>query len=428
MPTQTGVYPGDSKQPPRRANWWLRLTSSGWDGPQATIEERERVRRSRLASWIILGLLIVALVLVPAALTDMPTLEALIAVIVGILLAAIFNRTGHVTISGSLLVALVIGADFGALLSAKPGLDTIYLPAYDLLAIAVLIGVSVLPRGAAFLIAAVNIAAIVADFTLQTKVGDLAHQLQQEGALSLLARPIALQIIVAAVAYLWVRGTEDAIRRADRAEEIAAMEHAIVEQKRQLDYGIQLILDTHVRAANGDFTARAPLTQENVLWQIAASLNNLLARLQRSGAAEHQLRRTDEEIRRLATAIRDAQQGRTPIWPAPTGTSADLLLELIGRGQSARDPRQPPPLQAPQAPPPYPQPQMGGFAQAGGQAADGGYSQPMPTTYPVPGAGAGSFVGGRVPASGELRWQQQQQHPQPQMPHNPWTSPDEEPS
>ena len=425
MPTQTGPFPGDSKRPLRRVNWWLRLTSSGWDGPQATIEERERVRRSRLASWIILGLLIVALVLVPAALTDMPTLEALVAVIVGILLAAIFNRTGHVTIAGSMLVALVIGADLGAVLSAKPGLDTIYLPAYDLLAIAVLIGVSILPRGAAFLIAAVNIAAIVADFTLQTKVGDLAHQLQQEGALSLLARPIALQIIVAAVAYLWVRGTEDAIHRADRAEEIAAMEHAIVEQKRQLDYGIQLILDTHVRAANGDFTARAPLTQDNVLWQIAASLNNLLARLQRSGNAEHQLRRTDEEVRRLATAIRDAQQGRTPIWPAPTGTSADLLLELIGRGgQQARDPRQPPPIQAPQAPQPYPQPQPGGFTQAGGQTPDGGYSQPMPSAYPLPGAGAGSFVAGRVPASGELRWQQQ---PQPQMPHNPWTSPDEEP-
>lgn len=422
MSAQNGLYPSDTRQPAPRPNWWLRLTSSGWDGPQMTIEERERVRRSRLASWIILGLLVVALVLVPAALTDMPTLESLTAVIIGILLAALLNRTGHVTLAGSLLVALVIGADLGALVSATPGLDTIYLPAYDLLAIAVLIGVSILPRGAAFLIAAINVAAIVADFFLQTKVGDLAHQYQQEGALSLLARPIALQIIVAAVAYLWVRGTEDAIRRADRAEEIAAMEHATVEQKRQLDYGIQLILDTHVRAANGDFSARAPLTQENVLWQIAASLNNLLSRLQRAGAAEHQLRRTDEEIRRLATAIRDAQQGRPPIWPAPSGTSVDLLLELIGRGaQGGRGMRQAPPLQ----PPPSPQsaPQTGGYSQMGGFGQPAGFSQPAgfppassQATGPYPQPWPGSFTPGQMP----------QPQPEPAAQDNPWINPGDE--
>ncbi len=423
MPPQNGLSPSETRLPPPRPNWWLRLTSSGWEGPQATIEERERVRRSRLASWIILGLLIVALVLVPAALTDMPTLEALAAVIIGILLAALLNRTGHVTLAGSLLVALVVGADLGAVVSATPGLDTIYLPAYDLLAIAVLIGVSILPRGAAFAIAAINIAAIVADFYLQPKVGDLAHQYQQEGALSLLARPIALQIIVAAVAYLWVRGTEDAIRRADRAEEIAAMEHAIVEQKRQLDYGIQLILDTHVRAANGDFNARAPLTQENVLWQIAASLNNLLSRLQRAGAAEHQLRRTDEEVRRLAAAIRDAQQGRTPIWPAPSGTSADLLLELIGRGaQSGRAPRQPVPLQPPPSSP-QSAPQAGGYSQVAGFGQPSGFSQPggfaqaaSQATGPYPQPWPGGLASGQSSQAG------------PGAQDNPWINPgDEEP-
>src|SRR5690349_22119005 len=44
---------------------------------------------------------------------------------------------------------------------------------------------------------------------------------------------------------------------------------------------------SHVRAANGDYTARAPLGQDNLLWQIASSLNNLLSRLQRSRSEEH---------------------------------------------------------------------------------------------------------------------------------------------
>ena len=124
----------------------------------------------------------------------------------------------------------------------------------------------------------------------------------------------------------------------------------MADQKRQLDIGIQQILQTHVRAANGDYSARAPLGQDNILWQIASSLNNLLSRLQRSGQAEHQLRRTDEEIRRLAAAIDDAQAGRKPIWPAPTGTAADLILERIRGGRrSAPQPvvqEQPPSLTA----------------------------------------------------------------------------------
>jgi hypothetical protein len=35
-----------------------------------------------------------------------------------------------------------------------------------------------------------------------------------------------------------------------------------------------------MRVANGDYSAHAPLTEENMLWQISGPLNNLLARTQ----------------------------------------------------------------------------------------------------------------------------------------------------
>jgi hypothetical protein len=211
----------------------------------------------------------------------------------------------------------------------------------------VVLAASVLSRFAAFFVAAVNCALIIADFFLQPHFANLDEVLNDPrlygdhatAIVSLLARPVALQIFMAAVAFVWVTGTDQAIRRADRAEEIASLEHTLADQKRQLDIGIQQILQTHVRAANGDYTARAPLGQDNILWQIASSLNNLLSRLQRSGQAEHQLRRTEEEIRRLAGAIDDAQAGRKAIWPAPTGTAADLILERIRGGR--RGARQP---------------------------------------------------------------------------------------
>jgi len=64
-----------------------------------------------------------------------------------------------------------------------------------------------------------------------------------------------------------------------------------LEQKRQLDAGIQQILQTHVAVANGDLKVRAPLTQDHVLWQVAAALNNLIARLQSLSDTERELRR-----------------------------------------------------------------------------------------------------------------------------------------
>src|SRR5260221_719136 len=308
----------------RRPNLWLRLTSFGWNQPQRTLEQRERVRRSRLTSWIILGLLVMELAIMPAGLFDPPTLIAAGAAFVGTLIAAALNRFGFVIGAGILLVVLVWGAILGAIISAPNGnLDTIYLPGYDLFAITVVLGASILPRIAAFPIALLNVTTIILDFSFQPKVGDLTRWLALEGPAPLVARPIALQIIIAVVAYLWVRGTDDAIRRADRAEEIAALEHSIAEQKRQLDLGIEQLLQTHVRAANGDFTARAPLRQENVLWQIASSLNNLLARMQRAAQADHQLARTEEELRRLAAPLGDPQAGSEPLRPAPNRTPPD---------------------------------------------------------------------------------------------------------
>lgn len=335
----------DTPEPPRM-NWWLRLTSSGWDMAEASIEQRERARRSRLVSWVVLGLLIAASLLLPIAGGDSGSLVATASFIVGLLIAAGLNRAGWVNGAGGLLVILIDAGLFGAVLSQPHGIPLDALPAYDLLATSVVVGATVLPRASAFVIAALNSGLIILDFSLQPHFADLQKDIvfygsPTAGAVALLGRPIALQVFLAVVAYLWVRGTDAAIRRADRAEELATLEHAIADQKRQLDFGVQQILQTHVRAANGDFGARAPLGQDNLLWQIAASLNNLLARLQRAGQAEYQLRRTDEELRRLAVAIDDAQAGRRPIWPAPSGTPADLIIERIMRNTRPAPPSGP---------------------------------------------------------------------------------------
>jgi hypothetical protein len=339
---------------------WHSLTAPSDPGPGATFEERERVRRGRLLSTIALGFLLVILIGLPIGLSDPGTLISILGAFVATIIILFMNRVGWVAVAGTLFVLIAEGQFMFTILSAPGGrLDVVYIPLYSLLAFGLLIAVSVLPPFMVFVVAVVNTAFVIADVNLQPATQAMQAILDSPDRYTIIAQPVGLYLITSIVAYLWVRSTLGALRRADRAEEIASLEHTLADQKRQLDIGIQQILQTHVRAANGDYTARAPLGQDNILWQIASSLNNLLSRLQRSGQAEHQLRRTEEEIRRLAASIDDAQSGRKAIWPAPTGTAADLILERIRggrRGQSRIQEQHP--LSAPSQP-------VSGFPGAG---------------------------------------------------------------
>jgi nitrate/nitrite-specific signal transduction histidine kinase len=139
-------------------------------------------------------------------------------------------------------------------------------------------------------------------------------------------------------------------------QEIVALQEAITKQKQELEGGIQQILETHVQVANGDFATRAPLTQDHLLWQVAYSLNNLLARLQRLSQAEAELQRTKVEFKRqmgsnqteaqqikaelqqvyaetqhLVEALREAKAQDHPIWVPPSRTLLDpVCRELAG--------------------------------------------------------------------------------------------------
>ena len=403
---QSWDKPPDGQLPPlapptERVNIWLRVASMRPRQGMLSLQDREQLRRSRLSAWILLGLLVLVLLLVPTTIGSPSTVVALAVGTVGLIFAIILNRVGWTTAAGIFLILLIAAAILLSLLGEVGGLEVVDLPAYDLFVLSVVVAASVLPRAAAFLVALFNIGIICADFFLQPKSSDLVQQINALGAVSLLARPIALEVLVAIVAFLWVRGVDQQVRRADRAEEMAALEHAYGEQRRQLEVGAQQILATHVRIANGDFSARAPLTQDNVLWQISASLNNLLGRLQKAGQSDYRLQRTDEEIDRVVAALRDLQAGRHAIWPAPSGTSADKLLAMlapprIGQGGAASQPGQLPGWD--------PSGAFGGqqqqFGTGGGPSGPGGRSGPG-------GAGQASWMSGVPPFPGQSQVSEQ---------------------
>jgi len=334
--------------------WWLSLTAPPRPLGLVPVAERERIRKAELTSVSMLAVFVFLVTLVSNSLADPSTGEAVGTMALGLVLAALLNRTGRTRVAAWLVPTLLMLLIMAAIVQAKGGLRLIWLPAYDLFVLPIFLTSLIADRRSPWVFATIAITFIIGDFTLQPHAhittanangfDDIAYETNIFSWWGMVNRHVALAFFAGFFGWLGATSVDSAIRRADRAEELAGLEHAVAEQRRQLEVGAQQLLETHVRVANGDFAARAPVVQDNILWQVAASLNNLLARLQKSAQSDHQLRRTEDELRRLAGAIDDAQAGRRPIWPAPTGTAADLIIERItGRSRQA----QPAPLMGP---------------------------------------------------------------------------------
>lgn len=216
----------------RRVNWWLRFTSMGLDKPQETLEQREIVRRSRLISWVLLGVLVTLLAFLPAVTRDVPSAFAVGGAFLGTLLALALNRFGFVNLAGSLLVILMCTAIISVVIAAPGGkISLVYLPAYDILALPVVVAATILPRWSGFITAVASAIFIYADLLLQAKASDLQQAIATYGLPVLAGRPISILIMVAVIAYLWVRSMDLAVKRADREGELRALQQEIAEVK-----------------------------------------------------------------------------------------------------------------------------------------------------------------------------------------------------
>lgn len=313
--------------------WWLRLTAppgtSDYDAA-STHWEREHLRRCGLTSMIAPFVFFAPLLLLQQAGMDLVTAISIVALMGVALLALAFNRSGKQVLSALLLVGSMDLVIEGALLSAKGGLSTGWLLTFDLFIIPLITVGVLLSRKYLWLFLLLHVTYILGDFYLLPHASDLDTLIQVwHGPAVAFARPIIIQVGGCLLSFIEVRSTDRAIVRADRAEEVNALQQTIIEEKRQLELGIKEIVSTLAHAANGHFTMRASLSQENLLWQIAASLNTLFARLHHSRQAEATLRQTEQEITRLVQALRATKAGQRVIWPLPHGGPLDPLLQEV---------------------------------------------------------------------------------------------------
>jgi hypothetical protein len=300
-------------------------------GTNPDLAAREHARRRQIVSGILVVIVLFELVNFPGAII-MRSFIAIGTILLSLALcgvAILFNQLGKVTVVSLLLILVVdLGCTFTLLMFPR-GLDVGELPVFDVLLVSELIAVSLLPTLMVFPVAISNILFIITIIAFQPHTRELNMLLASNAGYNAVIQPVSLQIIVAAVLYLWVRSALQAIARADRAEEIALLQRREAEllrreaeRTRQLDQGSEHLLQVLVRAANGDRTVRAALTQDNVLWRVGNALNLLLARLRRAGLVEFENQQLREANARLSQIAHPGPQytphtPHTPHTPLP---------------------------------------------------------------------------------------------------------------
>ena len=332
--------------PQNVVDWWFWLTAPH-ETANATFAQREAVRRGRLASLTIVFISLNTIVPLPIAANAGFVTTLVITLLINAFALFFLNRRGHLATAGWVVV---ITLDLGfalAFLSMPQGVSLIFMPAFDLMVEAALVVVAFFRPRSVFVVMVVNILFIAGWLFYGRHTIDIAQILH--GTPYILLYPsISLHIFASIITFIWVSSATNAIARLDRSEEIVALERREIAQqeeqlklKQQLEDGIQKILQTHVLAANGNFAARAPLSRENVLWQVAYSLNNLLARLQRNAELQTQMARTEQVVKMLSAYIRSARETNQPLPPLQkTGTILDELIIELTRPNRPH-PRQP---------------------------------------------------------------------------------------
>lgn len=323
------IIPRESKKQSGLIQHWYNLTAIPDAPVNASFPQREAARKSHLLSTVLFFFTLVIIVFLPCCLLLPNHYDFWIDAVLIVLsfIALVLNRKGKTLAAGILVVAASQAALTLIIFTTTP-FDETSLQLYDLFIMTELLAVSLLPPRSVFIVAVANSAAILASLLYEVHTPVLTADLRTQ-FIPVMVRPIALQFIIAGVTYVWVYSTLKAIVRADRAETVAMLEHTLVEQKQDLELGIEQILQTHVAIANGNLNARAPLTQNNVLWQIARALNTLLTRFQRAMMAERELQRVRQAIYYSVDIIQQSERQNQLPCLSFTHTALDPLIAAL---------------------------------------------------------------------------------------------------
>lgn len=314
-------------------SWWYNLTAVPEPPAQASFVKREAARRVRLFSTVAFFFLLILILFFPACFfLPNPLVVYMDGLMVGMVVLSLFiNRTGRSIFAGVFLIIVSELVLTIVIITTTP-FDETSIQFFDLYLVVDLLAVSLIPPQSVFIVAFCSSLFIYFDLLYQPHTPVFAHDLLTQ-FLPVLIRPIALQIIIAGVAYLWVRNSTRAIARADRAEMLANLEHAMVEERarKQLEESIQWLVKTHAEAMNKQIIAKIPYPLEaRMLWPLIGIINSLWVRLQHAHQTDHELRYLRQAIAAYTEVLNQTLRSPQQALPVPqTKTDLDSLMLAV---------------------------------------------------------------------------------------------------
>ena len=291
------------QQPARQAKlfqWWYSFTTPA--SAHTSYVKREADRKARLLSMVVFFFLATLIFFIPATLQMPISTFYLDLITIAITLGALLvNKNGKTLLAGIIIVVTFeIALALGIVLIRS--FNETDLQLYDLFIIGELLAISLLPVRNVLIVAVLNSIFTWIDLAYHPHTPVLAQDMATQ-FLPVLVRPVGLQFIIAGVVFIWIDSATKAIERANRAEMVATLEHAMAEQrasseqeKRELEESIQQLVGAHVNATNNQIAGRIPYPPARVLWPLVGVINSLWVRLQRTQQTERELQQLKQAI------------------------------------------------------------------------------------------------------------------------------------
>jgi hypothetical protein len=302
--------------------WWHRLTTPVGPPVNASFTRRDHYRQAHVFSNVAFFLIAVLAFSIPVCLFSPSPYMLYIACAEMVIscICLLLNRMGKIMTAGIVQVVSFEVILTSVILIMAP-LNGASIQILDLFIIGELLAATLLPVRYMLLVALYN--------SLFIWLNISASSNNPEMILPLLIRTVGLQFMVAGITSIYMHNTTQAIISGDQAETLAMLEHTLIEQRKELETGIEQILQTHVAVANGNPNVRVPLAQDHMLWQIARAFNNLLVRFQRALVSERELQRVEDAVTSTVNIIQKSAQQRQQVHIPFTHTAIDPLIASI---------------------------------------------------------------------------------------------------
>ncbi|GHO50901.1 hypothetical protein [Ktedonospora formicarum] len=270
--------------------WWYRVSAPPPAPLGATFQQRDLVRRGRIASAILLFLAAILLLVAPLGWfgPNKQILYTALIVWATIAVCVVLNRRKHVNLVGCLLCLAVNTGMYVSILRAPGGLgvddkDILYLLVFSEL----LLG-AILPASWIVIPLVVNLAFSVCALTLLPHTPALTGLLQSSQFL-IVFRVFQMHLLITGVLWILNIHARESVQRANQAEEVARLQRdmghlatARVQEAEQLTQAVEGLVQTLTQVMRGSLQARVPNQHGGSFWALGALLNSLLTRYQRA--------------------------------------------------------------------------------------------------------------------------------------------------